>query len=427
MAFIMWGIYPWIKSTRSYFQCRRQCFWERWFCQLLSWTSGTSYTVNGTSELLSVPYALHAKSSGDWKNNGNDVSNANTGNVGIGTNTPDYKLTVVDNSSSGLLKLKSTDSSTQITMDDSGLDDVYLTSTQGDFDIWTGGNNKRLSVRSNGNVGIGTSVPDFPLSFPTTYGDKISLWGNTSNRVGFAVQPANFQMLGDVSSTDLTFGYGLSGAPTELMRIKGNTGNVGIGTTSPSAKLQVASTFSNVAIFDGDNSMFVTLAENGVNRGYIGSYSGNTEDVELGTYNTNTTGAVHLTTANFPRITAINNGNVGVGTTTPATKLEVNGGTKLGNNAPAIKMLKLTGTSDVNQGGQVAVPHGLNSAKILAVNILMEYGGGPANTVPPAYTVNSGYEYSYYVTASNINIWNKAANSLNILSQPFTILVTYEE
>lgn len=49
---------------------------------------GNNYTViQGTSELLSVPYALHAgstSSSGFWTQIGNNISNNNPGNVGVG-------------------------------------------------------------------------------------------------------------------------------------------------------------------------------------------------------------------------------------------------------------------------------------------------------------------------------------------------------
>ena len=60
---------------------------------------GTSYISLGTSELLSVPYALYAEEAaipddGDWNYNGNDISSANFGNVGIGTSSPEGKLSV---------------------------------------------------------------------------------------------------------------------------------------------------------------------------------------------------------------------------------------------------------------------------------------------------------------------------------------------
>ena len=54
---------------------------------------GTAYTDMGTSQLLAVPYSYAANVSersldNHWTANGNDLYNNNTGNVGIGTNSP---------------------------------------------------------------------------------------------------------------------------------------------------------------------------------------------------------------------------------------------------------------------------------------------------------------------------------------------------
>lgn len=53
-------------------------------------TGGTTYATMGTSQLMSVPYALYAKTSGNgtahWTATGSDIYNNNTGNVSIGYN-----------------------------------------------------------------------------------------------------------------------------------------------------------------------------------------------------------------------------------------------------------------------------------------------------------------------------------------------------
>lgn len=56
---------------------------------------GNNFKIVGTSQLLSVPYALYAKSSGDdtWDKNSKGI-NYNDGNVGLGTSLPNSKLEI---------------------------------------------------------------------------------------------------------------------------------------------------------------------------------------------------------------------------------------------------------------------------------------------------------------------------------------------
>lgn len=119
-------------------------------------------------------------------------------------------------------------------------------------------------------------------------------------------------------------------------------------------------------------------------------------------------------------------GNVGIKTVSePTSALEVNGFTKLGSDAPAIKVKKLTGTSSALQGGTSSVPHGLTASKILNVSVILDFG---TNTfIPSSYNYNTGYEFDWYSDATNIIVVNKSNNSGSILSKPFKILITYEE
>ena len=59
-------------------------------------TGGTSYVDMGAQQMLSVPYALNA-ANGNWTKSGNDIYKSNSGNVGIGTSTPNANLHVVGN------------------------------------------------------------------------------------------------------------------------------------------------------------------------------------------------------------------------------------------------------------------------------------------------------------------------------------------
>lgn len=62
----------------------------------------------------------------------------------------------------------------------------------------------------------------------------------------------------------------------------------------------------------------------GVNKGYIGIYN-NTNSLDVGTADINTTGDLNLVIAASPRATLKPNGFFGIGTTSPISKLEVIG------------------------------------------------------------------------------------------------------
>ncbi|MEQ9217913.1 MAG: hypothetical protein RLO17_07725 [Cyclobacteriaceae bacterium] len=107
--------------------------------------------------------------------------------------------------------------------------------------------------------------------------------------------------------------------------------------------------------------------------------------------------------------------------------LGVGGFTTLGDDAsaPAIKMIKYTGTTSSSQGGEALIAHGLTTSKILSVSVIVE--ASSTFQVHPGYTNNAGYQFNWYLTGTQIRIWNTSANSANILSKPIRILVTYEE
>jgi hypothetical protein len=215
---------------------------------------------------------------------------------------------------------------------------------------------------------------------------------------------------------------GSNGIPSMYLDVNGT---IGIGTSTPSAKLDVKTTSSNVARFNGGPSTFLSIVENDIYRGYLGSYSGADEDIDFGTGSPNTTGKLHLTIQGNPQLSINSSGNVGLGVTDATAKLEVNGFSKLGSSAPAIKMLKLTGTTASTQGGFVYVPHGLISSKILAVNILVETPIG--SFVSANNSFGSGFNFDFDISAASISVVNKASDSINILSRPMKILITYEQ
>jgi hypothetical protein len=106
---------------------------------------------------------------------------------------------------------------------------------------------ERMRITSGGNVGIGTSSPTDRLQVNAQDGVRLGSSGNVSYvRIGSAFTgEGTAQISYDRASGAIAFSQGSTGsAPNERMRIDAS-GNVGIGTTAPSAPLDVN---GNVAI-----------------------------------------------------------------------------------------------------------------------------------------------------------------------------------
>ncbi len=120
-------------------------------------TGGTSYTITGTSQLLSVPYALYAKNS-LWKQDGRDIYySEENGMVGIGTTAPESTLEV-----KGIVRASSS-KNRYLSFDAGGEDyNAYINfagaEKPGRIIFRTNGINKMV-IANNGRVGIGTDTP----------------------------------------------------------------------------------------------------------------------------------------------------------------------------------------------------------------------------------------------------------------------------
>lgn len=198
------------------------------------------------------------------------------GNVGIGTSSPERLLTVAGTTgdASGIIRLQSnnvnvadgligsveyfnTDTSTDGPQIAAAIN-AYTVTTQGaggylTFATATGATGvegaspiERLRITSTGNVGIGTSSPDFQLHVNNSAGNAT---------IGIIAADANNSILYMGDQTSDTVAYIQYNHPSNFMNFRTNSldrmridsaGNVGIGTSSPGANLDVAATTGSV-------------------------------------------------------------------------------------------------------------------------------------------------------------------------------------
>ncbi len=447
-----------------------------------------------------------------------------SGAIGIGTSNPQSWMQIQKNSAVGYPQLLMTETDSadyaRLSFGNNYATKFWSIAARADnnndeatLNIFNSSSGNLVTVKGNGNVGIGNGLPSFPLSFSNSLGDKIALWTGGSYNYGFGIQSNLLQIHSGTVADDIAFGYGSSTSFSEVMRVKGN-GFVGIGTNNPSSRLQItgnemsvplrignqlntgyagmhfmnaagstimghagygnpgASSLADQVYFGSVASVPVVLTSANTERmriteaGNVGigtnaptaklevqsnSYTGgqnikiteaDNDFARVGYYNTASTkfwettaysdassdavssyNVYNSSTGNL--LTVKGDGKVGIGTSNPGTTLEVNGYTKLGSNAPAIKMKKLTSTTASSQGSSVNIAHGLDASKIISIDVMVEWATN--SYIHTDYNWSNGYNFSWYSNGTNIVVNTTSGNSASILNKPIKILVTYEE
>jgi hypothetical protein len=244
------------------------------------------------------------------------------------------------------------------------------------IDIYTGNQVFNTRFDANGNVGIGTTDPQSKLHLATTGASTLTIQNTTNSgnaALNFRDEGNNDQFqiyyaLGANRSYNLVNGNGLtiysSQVSTEIARF-GNassgytdsyfTGNVGIGTTSPSSKLTINGGVNNVwsystattdqvgfvaanntEYFTSTNILYskiygsgITATAFGVTLGdyaVVATQGADNNGLLLGTFND---APIIIGTNAAEKIRITNAGNVGIGTTDPQSKLQVDGGVQM--------------------------------------------------------------------------------------------------
>ena len=308
----------------------------------------TGSIVNGDGQVLSLVPAESL-----WTIGNNNLSYAG-GNVGIGTQSPTELLTVGEltydtggtTSMSILAPGENADSilyfGTARSMDRAKkaaiiaegtstysrcnlhfcLDDTADNSTTYNASL----SNSRMIIKSNGNVGIGTTSPTDKLEIKDNH-SQLRLTDSDDNK--YAQFSFSSSMLGiRINSTSATHFF-----------IK-ESGNVGIGTTSPDHKLHIdggntgSTTFNDVVLklsgTSTNNNGSVGMLFN-MREGASGAKSAIFSKDYAGTWNrsslvfcTNNDTNSNDATLSDARMVIRETGNVGIGTTSPDVRLQVN-------------------------------------------------------------------------------------------------------
>jgi len=267
-----------------------------------------------------------------------------SGNVTIGTaaNTVSADLTIAD--SSPTLRLEDNDDTNTYGELNFNTDTLSISTRDGASSgiiTFDGVSSEYMRIDSSGNVGIGTNSPTKELEvigdvevngeFEVNYGgaQTIELYPRYLSTSNPGIRSYNHALFGYADLYLDAANHIFQSSGTERMRIN-SSGNVGIGTSTPGAKLDVAGTIDvSGTITTAANSTAAAIQINGGGPNFIrfaSDASGTVDDDSIDlVYRTtpNTLAFERSTDATVFLSIDADNGNVGIGTGSPGNRLAI--------------------------------------------------------------------------------------------------------
>jgi hypothetical protein len=262
-----------------------------------------------------------------WAVNGTDQYSNVAGHVGIGLNTNiNKKLTVkgdglfvyqdaTNNANLGIMGNTNAFARINFLKPDSSITgSVYAWGLTNNVYLQQGSNTNQLVLNDNGFVGVRTSTPTKPLDVFGSIRSRDSITADDDLVAG-----DNIRAGGRIDADGVIEGAGLSS--TAGLYVNG-TSLLGGDLTASTNALVYGSITTNTGINIVDAAGTLSFKTGGNDKGFV-QLSGN--DLRLGTYSTNDVGKFVARVNGVDVLNITPAYNVGIGTTTPAAKLDVAG------------------------------------------------------------------------------------------------------
>jgi hypothetical protein len=370
-----------------------------------SWVNANTLTVSETDPQVSSSTTGKVPR---W--NGSTLADGiitdNGSNVGIGTSTPGSKLSVSSNSTFAVEINGTSTSGTWIGLNNSASGGTNWSILSGATSLLPGNlafrdgtGNIRMAIQSSdGSVGIGTSSPTATLhtvgSGSKTISYSANLLTNEANSIVSGITKAALELKSTGSWTGVTsrniglYVSSVTGSVNNYDAIFNGGGNVGIGTISPTQKLEVSGTTKTT-------SLQVT---NGASSGYVFQTDANGNGTWV---NPITLQNGNWTISGSNQYSAVT-GDIGIGTTSPLAKLHVH-------NAAGNVALRVESGSGNATMRLVASGSGLEASTALNTFNSQRWSFGKSNSAESGSNAGSDF------------FINRFDDSGNFLSQPLVI------